>query len=52
MSLVKNIDLDSIQSGVNSFQRVLGLLGELTSKDQSAPKTEYKPRPLYKHFED
>lgn len=51
-SLVKNIDLDSIQNGVNSFQRVLGLLGELTSKDTGLKKEEYKPRPLYKHFED
>lgn len=51
-SLVKNIDLDSIQNGVNSFQRVLGLLGELTTKDTGLKKEEYKPRPLYKHFED
>ena len=41
MNFIKNIDLDSVQNGVNSLQRVLGVLQE-----------EYKPRPLYKHFED
>jgi len=49
---LKNIDLDSIQNGVGSLQRVLGLLGDLSSKDSSPAKEEYKPRPLYKHFED
>ncbi len=49
---LKNIDLDSIQDGMNSLQRVVGLLGELTTKDTPTTSTEYKPRPLYKHFED
>lgn len=52
VSWLKNIDLDSVQNGMNSLQRVIGLLGELTTKD-AAPKVDaYKPRPLYKHFED
>lgn len=49
---LKNIDLDSIQSGVENLQRVLGLLGELSIKDTEPVKDTYKPRPLYKHFED
>lgn len=49
-SLVKGIDLDSIQNGVSSMQRVLGLLQDMTGK--KTVKTEYKARPLYKHFED
>lgn len=52
-SLLKGIDLNTVQNGVSSLQRVVGLLQELGSK---APKEEvkpaYKPRPIYKHFED
>ncbi len=50
---LKNIDLDSIQNGAQSLQRVLGLLGELSTKSaETATQSEYQPRPLYKHFED
>lgn len=48
----KNINLDSLQAGVNSIQRVLGLLGDLSIKDNKTTTQEYKPRPIYKHFED
>ena len=47
---MKNIDLDSIQNGVNSMQRVLGLFQDIGGN--KTKKEEYKPRPLYKHFED
>ena len=50
MNFIKNIDLDSVQNGVNSLQRVLGVLQDFGT---NTPKQEeYKPRPLYKHFED
>lgn len=54
MGLLKNMDLDSIQNGVASIQRVLSVIGDLSSKENNSTekKTEYKPRPLYKHFED
>lgn len=52
-SLLKGIDLNTVQNGVSSLQRVVGLLQELGTK---APKPEekktYQPRPIYKHFED
>lgn len=51
LSLIKSIDLDSIQSGVSSIQRVLGVVQDLADKD-NVTKEEYTPRPLYKHFED
>lgn len=54
-SWLKNLDLDSIQEGINSLQRVVGVVGDLTNKNTSKEtpvKDEYKPRPLYKHFED
>jgi len=52
LSWLKAIDLDSIQNGVASIQRVLGVVQDFTNKDSLSPKEEYKPRPLYKHFED
>ena len=52
LSWFKNIDLDTIQNGVNSLQRVLGVVQDLGKKDNSKPTEEYKPRPIYKHFED
>lgn len=48
---IKSIDLDGIQNGIESLQRVLGLLGDIGK--QNVPQQDtYKPRPLYKHFED
>ena len=53
MDFIKKIDLDSVQESVNSVQRVIGVIQDLNSKDNTKPKKEeYKPRPLYKHFED
>ncbi|MDD4547637.1 MAG: spore coat protein YlbD [Bacilli bacterium] len=49
----KNIDVNTLQSGINSVQRVVGVLQDFTSKEKTeTPKEEYRPRPLYKHFED
>ncbi|MCM1371305.1 MAG: YlbD family protein [Clostridium sp.] len=50
LTWLKSLDLDSIQNGVESIQRVLSVVGEMGSKDTK--KEEYKPRPMYKHFED
>lgn len=52
MGFLKNLDLDSIQNGVNSMQRVLGLLQDMSSGKSNNTETPRKPRPLYKHFED
>ena len=50
----KNIDLDSIQEGIGNFQRVLGVVQDLSKGENDSNNTQstYKPRPLYKHFED
>lgn len=50
LSWLKTLDLDSIQNGVQSVQRVLSVLGDFGAKEEK--KEEYKPRPMYKHFED
>lgn len=52
LSWIKAIDIDSIQNGVASIQRVLGVVQEMSDKNDISQKEEYSPRPLYKHFED
>ena len=49
---LKNINVDKMQESINSIQRVLGVLEDLGKDNVNTKKTEYKPRPLYKHFED
>ncbi len=51
MSWIKGIDLDSVREGVNSLQRVIGVMQDFGSSNKTKTE-EYKPRPLYKHFED
>ena len=50
----KNVDLDGIQEGIGNVQRVLGVVQDFSKKDNGTSDTKqtYKPRPLYKHFED
>lgn len=48
---LKNIDIDKMQESIGSVQRVLGVLEDL-GNNKTESKTTYKPRPLYKHFED
>ena len=48
---LKNVELDGLQEGIGNFQRVLGVMQDFTKKDKEE-KVTYKPRPLYKHFED
>lgn len=50
---LKNINFDSVQTGIGNLQRVIGMVQDLTGKDKGEPKKEeYKPRPLYRHFDD
>ena len=49
-SWLKGIDLDGIQDSIASIQRVLGVVQDFTNMDSTTE--EYKPRPMYKHFED
>ena len=51
-SFLKGLDLDGIQNGVNSLQRVLSLLQDMSSNKTSTQTNTYKPRPIYKHFDD
>lgn len=53
--IVKNIDMDSVQKHINTAQKALGLVQELTLKGGSAglaSKGPVTPRPINKFFED
>ena len=53
VNFIKNVDLDSLQEGIGNVQRVLGVVQDFSKKDtKQEEKNTYKPRPLYKHFED
>ena len=44
--------MDKIQEGVESLQRVVGVIGEMAATKEKSTQDNYKPRPLYKHFDD
>lgn len=50
LSFLKMIDLDSIEEGITSIQRVLALFQDMTKDNK--PSSKRKPRPIYKHFDD
>lgn len=53
LTWLKTADLSKVEEGINSVQRVIGVLQELgPNKVADSKTTSYKPRPLYKHFED
>ncbi len=53
MSYLKNIDLDAVQESINSIQRVLGVVTDLTAGSSSSSTNDtYEPRPLYQHLDD
>lgn len=53
LTWLKTADLSKVEEGINSVQRVIGVLQELgPNKTADTKPTSYKPRPLYKHFED
>lgn len=51
-TFIKGLDLDGIQNGVTSLQRVLSLLQDMSSNKNAPQTNNYKPRPIYKHFDD
>lgn len=58
-SLFKNIDMNELQSGINSIQKGIGYVQDFIStrnndknKDKETVKDTYEPRPMYKYFDD
>ena len=53
--MVKSIDMDSVQKHINTAQKALGVIEELTTKSSNVASTikgPLNPRPLTKFFED
>ncbi len=52
--ILKNLDLDTIEKHINTAQKALGVVGDLTSKSTIADaiKGPLTSRPLNKFFED
>ena len=52
VNMAKNIDMNKLQDGVNSLSKAVGLFSDLfASKGTNNPNT-YKPRAIYKRFDD
>lgn len=53
VNMAKNIDMNKLQDGVNSLSKAVGLFSDLfTSKTPGTGGSTYKPRAVYKRFED
>lgn len=52
--IVKGIDMESVQKHINTAQKALGLVQELTGKEVASGVTKgpVSPRPINKFFED
>ena len=53
LDYAKNIDANKLQDGITSIQKAIDLFGGMLTKD--SPKEEnntYRPRPVYRRFDD
>ena len=51
ISLIKRIDLDSVQKGVTNLQKTIGLLQDI-GIGSSVKQEQHVAKPLYKYFDD
>lgn len=51
MNMIKKVDLESVQKGVNNLQKTIGLLQDIGIGTKTRENT-YEPRPMYKYFDD
>ena len=53
VNMAKNIDMNKLQDGVNSLSKAVGLFSDLfASKSGNNATSTYKPRAVYRRFED
>ena len=50
--MIKKVDMASVQKGVNSLQKVVELLQGFSTGNTTNTSETYKPRQLFKKFED
>lgn len=52
-SLIKGVDLNAVQKGLNSLSKTIDTFKDFVPKDNKNISTDnYEPRPTYKYFED
>jgi hypothetical protein len=50
--MAKNIDMNKLQDGVNSLSKAVGLFSDLFANKGSTSSSTYKPRAVYRRFDD
>ena len=50
VSVIKKVDVDTVQKNITTINKALNLISSLLIKDDD--KSVYTPKPLYKKFED
>ena len=50
----KNIDVNKLQEGITSIQKAIDLFGGMLTKDNDSTveNNNYRPRPVYRRFDD
>lgn len=52
MNMIRGVDLETIQKGVNGLQKAIGLLQEIGPFKENNSTTQYQERPIHKYYED
>lgn len=52
VNMAKKIDINKLQDGVNSLSKAVGLFSDLLANKSSSQRNEYKPRAIYRRFDD
>lgn len=53
LNYAKNIDVNKLQDGISSIQKAIDLFGGMINKDNnSSTNNTYRPRPVYRRFDD
>ena len=53
LDYAKNIDVNKLQDGITSIQKAIDLFGGMLTKDKTPTESNtYRPRPVYRRFDD
>ena len=52
VTMAKNIDMNKLQDGVNSLSKAVGLFSDLFANKSGTSTNTYKPRAVYRRFDD
>ncbi|MDD2203207.1 MAG: spore coat protein YlbD [Bacilli bacterium] len=55
-NVLRKVDMQSVRNNISGIQKAIGLIQEITNKGTNTDpvdlKEPYKPRPIYRRFED